>query len=98
MANLSVQQVDGGIVFEIKVIPGSSKTAVSGLLGEKIKIKISAAAEKGKANKCLIELLSKQLGVKKNAIRIISGQTSPVKQVQVQGLDTETLLKKMNLK
>jgi len=98
MANLSVQQVDGGIVFEIKVIPGSSKTAVCGLLGGKIKIKVSAAAEKGKANKCLIEFLSKKLGVKKNAIRIISGQTSPVKQVQVQGLDTETLLKKMNLK
>ena len=97
MANLSVQQVDGGIVFEIKVIPGSSKTAVSGLLGEKIKIKISAAAEKGKANKCLIEFLSKKLGVKKNAIRIISGQTSTLKRLQVSGLSTEQMLKKLNL-
>lgn len=98
MANLSAQQVDGGIVFEIKVVPGSSKTGICGLLGGKIKIKVSAVAEKGKANKCLIEFLAKQLGIKKNAIRIISGQTNPVKKLEVQGLDMETLLKKINLK
>lgn len=97
MANLSLQQVDGGIVFAVKVVPGSSKTAVCGLLDGKIKIKVSAVAEKGKANKCLLEFLAKQLGVKKSAIRIISGQTIPVKHVQVQGLNPETLLKKLNL-
>ena len=97
MANLSVQQVDGGIVFAVKVVPGSSKTTVCGLLDGMLKVKVSAAAEKGKANKCLLDFLAKQLGVKKNAVRIISGQTSPVKNMQVQGVSVETLLKKLSL-
>ncbi len=97
MANLSAQQVDGGIVFTVKVVPGSSRTAVCGLLDGMIKIKVSAAAEKGKANKCVLELLAKQLGVKKNAVHIISGQTNPVKHIQIQGLSPEALLKKLNL-
>ena len=97
MVNLSMQQVDGGLVFGIKVVPGSSRTAICGLLDGLIKIKVSAAAEKGKANKCLIEFLAKQLGVKKNAVRIISGKTGPVKHLQVSGISTETLLGKLNL-
>jgi uncharacterized protein (TIGR00251 family) len=97
MAKPSVQKVVDGVVFAVKVVPGSSRTAVCGLLDDMIKIKISAAAEKGKANKCLLEFLAKRLGVKKNAVRIISGETNPIKHIKVQGLCLETLLKKLNL-
>jgi uncharacterized protein (TIGR00251 family) len=62
-----------------------------------LKIKISAPPEKGKANQCLIEFLAKQLGVKKNAVSIISGQTNPIKQVQVLGISADTLIEKLNL-
>jgi uncharacterized protein (TIGR00251 family) len=62
-----------------------------------VKIKVSAAPEKGKANKCLLDFLAKQLGVKKNAVSIISGKTSAVKNVQVMGISTMILLKKLNL-
>jgi uncharacterized protein YggU (UPF0235/DUF167 family) len=48
-------------------------------------------------NQSLIEFLAKRLGVKKNAVSIISGQTGPVKHVQVQGVSRETLLEKLNL-
>jgi len=105
MAKLSVQKVvdsmnsprDEGIVFAVKVVPGSSKTAISGLHNGMLKIKVAAPAKKGKANKCLLEFLAKQLGVKKNAVRIISGKTSPVKHLQVSGVPAETLQKKLNL-
>ena len=97
MANPAVQKVDDGIVFAVKVVPGSSRTAVCGLLDGMIKIKVSAAPEKGKANKCLLEFLAKQLGVKKNAVRIISGQTNPVKRLEVSGISAETLIERLNL-
>ncbi len=97
MSNLAVEEIDDGVVFAVKVVPGSSRTAVCGLLGEMVKIKISAAPEKGKANKCLLDFLAKQLGVKKNAVIIVSGKTSAVKQVQVTGLSVEQLLNKLNL-
>jgi len=97
MAELTIREIEGVIVFSVKVVPSSSKTDVSGLLDGMLKIKISAAPERGKANRCLIDFLAKQLGVKKKSIKIIAGQTNPVKSVQVLGISTETLLKKLNL-
>ena len=95
MVNLTIQEVDGGVVFAAKIVPSSSKTTISGILDGMMKIKISAAPEKGKANQCLVNFLAKQLGVKKKAISIISGQTNPVKSVQVLGISAETLLKRL---
>jgi uncharacterized protein (TIGR00251 family) len=68
------------------------------MLGEMVKIKVTAPPEKGKANQCLVEFLAKKLGVKKNAISIIAGQTNPVKQVQVLGVSTDSLKEKLKIK
>jgi hypothetical protein len=97
MSNFTVKEIDNGVVFAVKVVPGSSRTAVCGLLEEMVKIKVSAAPEKGKANKCLIDFLAKQLSVKKNAVKIVSGKNSPVKSVQVSGISVEQLSDKLNL-
>src|SRR4030042_3643977 len=98
MAALPIQKVDDGVVFTVKMVPGSnSPTRISGLLGEVLKIKVAAPPEKGKANQCLIDFLAEQLGVKKNTVKIISGNTNPVKRVHISGMSPETLLKKLNL-
>ncbi len=97
MNNQPIQDIEGGVVFTAKVVAGSSKTAVCGLLGGVVKVKVSAPPEKGKANQCLIEFLAKMLGVKKGAISIISGQTNPIKQVQILGVSTDSLIEKLNL-
>ena len=97
MAEATIQEVEGAVVFTAKIVPGSSRTAVCGLLDGMLKIKVSAAPEKGKANRCLIEFLAKQLGVKKKAVSIISGRTNPVKKMQVLGISAEGLLKRLNL-
>jgi len=94
LAERAIRELDGGVVFVAKVVPGSSKTAVCGLLDGMVKIKISAAPEKGKANRCLLEFLAKKLGVKKNAVSIISGRTGPVKHVQVLGISADVLLQR----
>lgn len=98
MANLTVQELDGGAVFTAKIVPGSSgKTRICGLLDGMLKVKVSAAPEKGKANRCLVRFLADELGVKKNEVSIISGKTGPVKRVQVSGISAATLLDKLNL-
>jgi uncharacterized protein (TIGR00251 family) len=97
MGELVIQEVNGSVVFKVKAVPGSSRTAVGGLLGGMLKVKIAAPPEKGKANQSLIEFLAKELGVKKNAVSIIMGQTNPIKQVQVMGISGQTLLKKLGL-
>jgi len=97
MGELAIQEVDGDVVFKVKAVPGSSRTAVGGLLDGMLKVKIAAPPEKGKANQCLIEFLAKELGVRKNAVSIITGRTNPIKQVQVMGMSGQTLLKKLGL-
>jgi len=98
MANLTVQEGREGVVFAAKIVPGSSgPTRICGLLDGALKIKVSAPPEKGKANQCLLKFLAKELGVKKSAVVILSGQTSPFKRVQISGISADELLKKLNL-
>lgn len=97
MADLTIENIEGGVVFLTKIVPGSSRTRVCGLLDGMLKIKISAQPERGKANRCLLEFLAEQLGVKKSAISIISGQTNPIKQVQALGISADALIEKLNL-
>ena len=98
MAEPAIQEIDGGVVFTAKIVPGSSSpTRACGLLDGMLKIKVSAAPERGKANRCLIEFLAKELGVKKNAVSIVSGRSKGVKQVEVLGISAEALLKKLGL-
>ena len=98
MSNLRVQEVDEGVVFVVKVVPGSSgPTRICGLLDNMLKIKVSAPPQKQKANQCLLKFLAKQLGIKKNAVSITSGKNNPVKHVQASGISVDTLLKKLDL-
>lgn len=74
-----------GVQLTVKVVPGSSRTEIAGIYDDMLKIKIAAPPEKGKANKALLEFLAKQLGMRKNALHITSGQTSVIKQVWLEG-------------
>ena len=97
MSRPAIQESADGVVFTAKIVPGSSRTAVAGVLGDMIKIRVAAPPEKGKANECLIAYLAKELGVKKNAIEILSGHTNPVKQVKVAGITAADLLAHLGL-
>ena len=92
---MDIRQSDGGVVLAVKVVPASSKSAIAGELNGMLKIKISAPPEKGKANKCLIDFLAERLGVRKNAVSIVSGATSPVKKVLIADLTVEDVLGKL---
>ncbi|MFC1676144.1 DUF167 domain-containing protein [Planctomycetota bacterium] len=95
MAALEITEVEGGVVFGAKIVPGSSKTVIAGTLDGRLKVKVAAAPEKGKANDCLVGFLSKRLGVKKNAIEIVAGKTRPIKQILVSGVSRETVLSRL---
>ena len=89
MAPPQITESEDGVIFRVKVVPGSSKTQIAGEFDNMLKIRVSAAPEKGKANKCLTEYLAKILSVKKIHVRVVSGLTSPVKKIAVTGLTTE---------
>lgn len=97
MSKLKLQEDRRGVTFTARIVPGSSKTAVVGLLDGMVKIKIAAPAEKGKANECLAAFLARRTGVRRNAITIAAGQRSPVKQIEIAGIRAATLRDKLGL-
>ncbi|MBE0535079.1 MAG: DUF167 domain-containing protein [Phycisphaerae bacterium] len=86
MAGVEIKQVGDRILFTVKVVPASSRTAMAGEMEGMLKVKVQAPPEKGKANDCLLAFLAGKLGVRKNAVEITSGMSHPVKQIAVQGL------------
>lgn len=93
---MTVKDTDTGVEFHVKVVPGASRTQVAGSYDEMLKVRISAAPEKGKANKELIGFLSKLLNLKKNDIEIVSGTTNTVKKIRLVCTDREKTRQKVN--
>jgi uncharacterized protein YggU (UPF0235/DUF167 family) len=54
-----------------------------------LKVAVSSPPEKGKANKTMLKLIADRLGVKANKLQIVTGSTSPRKEVAVTGVNVE---------
>jgi uncharacterized protein len=65
-------------------VPGASRSEIVGVLGNRLKVRVAAPPEAGKANRAVIELLRGWLGVRE--VEIASGASSPEKTVLVLGL------------
>jgi uncharacterized protein (TIGR00251 family) len=75
-----------GIMIEIKVEPRSSQKGIAGLMGDTVKVKLTAPPVGGAANEQLIEVISEATGIKKSYIRIIKGASSKRKVVEIKGV------------
>jgi len=75
----------------IRVIPNASRNEIVGMLQGDLKIKVQAPPEGGRANKYVIQVLSKALGLPKRSISILSGEKSRSKRVLLEGYEQEAL-------
>lgn len=69
----------------IKVVPGSSRDEIAGVLGDRMKVRVSAPAESGRANRAVRELLARAFGVSGRGVEIVSGHGGPLKTVRILG-------------
>lgn len=74
-----LQDTPEGLRLALKVVPGSRKDQVAGLLGDRLKVRVSAPPEDGKANRAVCALLAQALGVTERDVSIVAGQTHPEK-------------------
>ncbi len=82
----------GTMRLPIKVVPSSSRDCIAGWLGEALKVRVRAPAERGRANVSVEKLLSDALGV---PVRIVKGQASARKTVEIPGISLEQLRQKL---
>ena len=83
---------DGGISFDVVVAARASRERLGPVVGEAIKVAITAAPVEGKANEAIVALLARKLGVRKKDVRIVAGEHGKRKSVRVDGASRATLL------
>jgi hypothetical protein len=69
--------------INVKVKPSSRKNEVKLIDNNKLEIRVTAAPDKGKANKAVVELLAKHFKVPKSAITIVRGEGARDKVIEI---------------
>ncbi|HVS78216.1 MAG TPA: DUF167 family protein [Steroidobacteraceae bacterium] len=77
------------IRFEVHVQPRASRTEIAGLHGGALKVRVAAPPVDAAANRALIAFLAESLGVPKRSVRIVTGETSRSKLIEVDGVTPE---------
>ena len=73
--------------LRLRVVPGASKKpGIVGRYGATWKVRVAAPPERGAANRAVLELLARTLGVPPASVRLVSGQASRDKMVEVAGM------------
>ena len=90
MSAIWLQGGGSRVTLSLYVQPGASKTEVSGLHGEWLKIRLAAPPVDGKANAALIGFVADRLGLAKSSVILKSGQTSRRKVLEVLDAPADT--------
>ena len=88
---IELEEVPGGVILLVRAHAGARKNAVLGARDGALRVAVSAAPEKGKANRAIVEVLSRALGVSKTSIELVSGETSRLKRFYIEASDVPRL-------
>jgi len=81
-----VEATADGVKLFVKVIPNASNNELAGVVGDRVKIRVQAPPESGKANKAVCLLLATAFGLKRNAVGITHGCCSVNKTITLSGI------------
>jgi len=79
------------VVLPVKAQPGGRKNAIRGEQNGSLKVSVTQVAEKGKANAALIDVLAKELRLKRSQIELIAGETQSQKRFLIRGVSRDEL-------
>jgi uncharacterized protein len=94
---IPIHESGEGVTFAIKVHPRARKNAITGELGDALKLSLTSPPVEGRANEACIEFFAKLLKVPRSSVTIASGQTSRGKVIGVAGLSAEEVRKRIGM-
>lgn len=89
--SIPLQAHERGVILPVRAQPGAGRNAVMGEHQGMLKVAVTQAPEKGKANKAIIEVLAKALDLKRSQLALLAGETNPQKKFLVSGMTLEEL-------
>ena len=84
-----------GVVFAVKIHPRAKQNAITGEVGDALKVSLTAPPVDGKANAACIDFFAKLLKVPRSSVTIAAGQSSRSKVIRVAGLSTEEVQRRL---
>jgi len=81
-----VNETAKGVTFAVKVHPRARKNAITGVMGEALKLSLTAPPVEGRANQAVIEFFAELFEIPRSSVTIASGETSRNKVVRIAGL------------
>ena len=86
---LPLRSSKDAVLLAVRAQPGARKEGLAGLHGGRLRVKVRAAAEGGKANAAIEEVVAEAFGLPKSAVRLVSGASSRSKELALEGLELE---------
>ncbi len=94
---IAIHDTAGGATFAVKVHPRAKKNAITGEIGDALKVSLTAPPIEGRANEACIEFFAKILNVPRSSVTIASGQNSRNKVIRVAGLSADELRRRLGV-
>jgi len=92
---IPIRQSSGGVTFAVKVHPRAKRNAITGELGDALKVSLTSPPVEGRANEACIEFFVNLLKVPHCSVTIASGQTRRGKRIRVSRLLAEQVRQHM---
>jgi uncharacterized protein (TIGR00251 family) len=83
---IALEQTPNGVIIPVRVHAAARRNAIVGVHDGALRIDVTAAPEKGKANLAVARVLSAALDAPKSAVELVSGATSTQKRFVAKGL------------
>jgi uncharacterized protein len=94
---VTIEDTPSGATFAVKVHPRAKKNAITGEVGDAIKLSLTALPIEGRANQACVEFLANLLKVPRSLVAIASGQHSRSKVIRVVGLAAEETRRRLGV-
>ncbi|MBI1311783.1 DUF167 domain-containing protein [bacterium] len=91
MDDVALEAHEQGTVLPVQAQPRAKKNGIAGCHDGALKVQVTQAPEKGKANDALVKVIAKELGLRKSQLQLLSGATSTRKKFLVAGVSAAAL-------
>ena len=88
---VQLEETSAGIMLPVKAQPGTRRNDVVGEHAGSLKVAVTQAPEKGRANEAIIEVLAERLDLKRSQFSLVSGATSSLKKFKMAGVALDEL-------
>jgi uncharacterized protein (TIGR00251 family) len=92
---IDLEATGDGLILPVQAQPKAKKNALVGVHGGRLKVAITQAPEKGKANDAIIKLLAKSLNLKRSQIKLLTGATSSKKKFLLHNITSNELRRRL---